>query len=233
MEAFSDRDSAEAPDHELAVPAPPDRDDLRSLLRRVLRTDEAAPARLTSAGQGRMRVWLRTPFGALASRVLVGTVRSGDVVIGADHLLNELDLLPPGDREGAIDPGMQMRSAWSGLLPPAEGFEPVEIVPAQVLLDLAESGRHTASEQAGPLGLPPSLLDSVALTVGADTDSPVEVDMRVIFALDTAGFIPTRNGRAPDDEPVRVSTLGPWVRIDARFGTVHRRPESIDLGVIG
>lgn len=220
-------------EHELSFPGPADRDDLRALLRRVLRTDEAAVARVTDAGDGRVRVWLRTPFGALASRVIGGTVRSGDLVVGADHLLGELDILPPGDPGGVVDPGMQMRSAWSGLLPPGKGFVAVEVVPAQVLLDLAESGRQTARDNAGPLGLPPSLLDSVALTVGSDTDSPVEIDMRSIFALDTVGFIPTRSGRAPEDEPVRVSVFGPWVRIDARFGTVYRRPESIGLGVVG
>lgn len=213
----------------IRVPDPADRDDLRTLLRRVLRLDEAAVVRLTAAGEGRMRVWARTPFGALVVRVLRGECPGGDVVCGADHLLTELDILPRGDAEGLIDPGMPLLSAWQGLLPPTDGFQPVEDVPAQVLLDLTESGRTAARENAGPAGLPPSLLDQVALTVRSDTASPVGIDMRTVFSLVMCGFVPERAGRAPDGEPVRVSERGAWLRIDARYGTVYRRTDALTL----
>lgn len=229
----------------VVVPDPADRDDLRTLLRRLLRLDEATVVRLTDGGAAdpaaagsaaadpaaarRLRVWARTPFGALVVRGLGGTCPGGDVVAGADHLLTELDVLPRGDREGRIDPGMPLTSSWQGLLPPVDGFTAVEDIPAQVLLDLAESGRDAARESAGPAGLPPSLLDQEALTVGADTDAPVGVDMRTVFSAVMCGFVPERAGRAPDGEPVRVSTRGPWVRLDARFGTVFRRPDALTL----
>lgn len=213
----------------IRVPGPSDRDDLRTLLRRVLRLDEAAVVRLTSAGDGRMRVWARTPFGALVVRVLGGECPGGDVVCGADHLLTELDLLPRGDRDGLIDPGMPLLSAWQGLLPPSDGFTPVENVPAQILLDLTESGRTVAQESAGPAGLPPSLLDQPALTVRAETDAPVRIDMRTVFSLVLCGFVPERAGRAPEGEPVRVSERGAWLRIDARYGTVYRRTDALSL----
>ena len=213
----------------IRVPDPADRDDLRTLLRRVLRLDEAAVVRLTAAGEGRMRVWARTPFGALVVRVLRGECPGGDVVCGADHLLTELDILPRGDAEGLIDPGMPLLSAWQGLLPPTDGFQLVEDVPAQVLLDLTESGRTAARENAGPAGLPPSLLDQVALTVRSDTASPVGIDMRTVFSLVMCGFVPERAGRAPDGEPVRVSERGAWLRIDARYGTVYRRTDALTL----
>lgn len=213
----------------IRVPGPSDRDDLRTLLRRVLRLDEAAVVRLTSAGDGRMRVWARTPFGALVVRVLGGECPGGDVVCGADHLLTELDLLPRGDSAGLIDPGMSLLSAWQGLLPPADGFQPIEDVPAQVLLDLTEAGRTAAKENAGPAGLPPSLLDQVALTVRSDTASPVGIDMRTVFSLVMCGFVPERAGRAPEGEPVRVSERGTWLRIDARYGTVYRRTDALSL----
>lgn len=213
----------------IRVPDPADRDDLRTLLRRVLRLDEASVVRLTTAGAGRLRVWARTPFGALVVRVLGGECPGGDVVCGADHLLTELDVLPRGDAEGLIDPGMPLLSAWQGLLPPTDGFQPVEDVPAQVLLDLTESGRTAARENAGPAGLPPSLLDQVALTVRADTASPVGIDMRTVFSLVMCGFVPERAGRAPEGEPVRVSERGAWLRIDARYGTVYRRTDALTL----
>lgn len=213
----------------IRVPDPADRDDLRTLLRRILRLDEAAVVRLTAAGDSRMRVWSRTPFGALVVRVLGGSCPGGDVVCGADHLLTELDVLPRGDREGRIDPGMPLLSAWQGLLPPSDGFTPVEDVPAQVLLDLTQSGRTVAQENAGPAGLPPSLLDQEALTVRTDTDSPVGIDMRTVFSLVMCGFVPERAGRAPEGEPVRVSERGAWLRIDARYGTAYRRTDALTL----
>lgn len=213
----------------IRVPDPADRDDLRTLLRRILRLDEAAVVRLTAAGESRMRVWSRTPFGALVVRVVGGSCPGGDVVCGADHLLTELDLLPRGDIQGLIDPGMPLLSAWQGLLPPSDGFTPVEDVPAQVLLDLTQSGRTVAQENAGPAGLPPSLLDQEALTVRTDTDSPLGIDMRTVFSLVMCGFVPERAGRAPEGEPVRVSERGAWLRIDARYGTAYRRTDSLTL----
>ena len=215
-------------DH-LVVPDPADRDDLRTLLRRLLRLDEAAVVRVTAGGEGRLHVWARTPFGALVVRGLGGTCPGGDVVVGADHLLTELDVLPRGDRAGRLDPGLPLTSSWQGALPPVDGFTAVEEIPAQVLLDLAEAGRGAARENAGPAGLPPSLLDQRALTVGAETDTPVGVDMRTVFSAVTCGFVPEREGRAPDGEPARVSTRGPWVRLDARFGSVFRRADALSL----
>ena len=216
----------------VAVPDPSDRDDLRTLLRRLLRLDEAAVVRFTDAGDRTLRVWARTPFGAVISRRVSGTTPGGDLVCGADSLLTGLDVLPRGDRDGHVDPGLTLTSAWSGLLPPTDGFSPVEDVPAQVLLDLDAAGREAAREGAGPAGLPPSLLDRVVLTAGADTDSPVGVDMRTVFSLVACDFVPCRQGRAPEGEPVRVSIRGPWVRLDARYGTVYRRPDSLPLSTV-
>lgn len=214
---------------QIAVPDPADREDLRTLLRRLLRLDEATVVRLTSGSDGRMRVWARTPFGALVVRGLGGHCPGGDVVCGADHLLTQLDELPRGDRDGLIDPGMPLTSSWQGLLPPADGFQGVEDIPAQILLDLTESGRAAARENAGPAGLPPSLLDQEALTVRADSEHPVGVDMRTVFSLVMCGFVPERAGRAPEGEPIRVSERGAWLRLDARYGSVFRRTDPLTL----
>lgn len=216
-------------DGRIAIPDPADRDDLRTLLRRLLRLDEATVVRLTDSGENRMRVWARTPFGALVVRGLGGHCPGGDVVSGADHLLTELDVLARGDLQGRIDPGMPLTSSWQGLLPVTDGFEPIEVIPAQVLLDLTESGRSVARENAGPAGLPPSLLDQEALSVSGDDGEPVGVDMRTVFSVVMCGFVPERSGRAPEGEPVRVSTRGAWVRLDARYGTAFRRGDALTI----
>ena len=216
----------------VAIPSPVDREDLRTLLRRLLRMDESSVVRIADPGGGYLRVWSRTPFGALVSRVVVGTMPAGDVVCGADHLLGELDVLPRGDREGRLDPGMPLTSAWHGVLPPDGDFRVLDSVPAQVLLDLEASGKEAARD-AGPLGLPPSLLDQTALTVRSRSGDSVGVPMRSVFALTGCGFVPSSDGRAPEDEPVRVSVRGAWVRLDARYGTVHWRPESLPIDPTG
>ena len=69
----------------------------------------------------------------------------------------------------------------------------------------------------------------MALTVRADTDAPVGIDMRTVFSLVMCGFVPERGGRAPEGEPVRVSERGAWLRIDARYGTVYRRTDALTL----
>ncbi len=213
----------------IRIPEPADRDDLRILLRRLLRLDEASVVRLTRDGEGKLRVWGRTPFGQLVVRTLRGDCPGGDVVAGADHLLTELDVLPRGDSEGLLDPGMPLLSAWQGILPPTDGFQQVEIIPAQVMLDLTEAGRAAAKESAGPAGLPPSLLDQEALTLRADSDHPLGVDMRSVFSLVMCGFVPEKAGRAPEGEPVRVSERGAWLRLDGRYGTVFRRTDVLSL----
>lgn len=216
-------------DQQIAVPDPADREDLRTLLRRLLRLDEASVVRLTSGNDGRMRVWSRTPFGTLVVRGLGGRCPGGDVVTGADHLLTQLDVLPRGDRGGLVDPGMPLTSSWQGLLPPLDGFQGVEDIPAQILLDLTESGRAVARANAGPAGLPPSLLDQEALTLRADSEHPVGVDMRTVFSLVMCGFIPEQAGSAPEGEPVRVSERGAWLRLDARYGTAYRRTDALTI----
>ena len=64
----------------LTIPDPNERADFAAFLTRALRLDEAAVVRLTSGAGGRMRVWARTPFGALVVRGLGGHCPGGDVV---------------------------------------------------------------------------------------------------------------------------------------------------------
>jgi hypothetical protein len=90
-------------------------------------------------------------------------------------------------------------------------------VPAAELERLTERGLALARENAGPLGPPASLLDQTVLTVSAETGLAVKVPLRCLFALSGMGFV------GGDDEPVRVSATGTWLRLDARYGAVVRR----------
>jgi hypothetical protein len=109
---------------------------------------------------------------------------------------------------------------WHGELPPTEGWQPVDDVPATELEGLTERGLTVARENAGPLGPPASLLDQTVLTVSAGARPAVKVPLRCLFALSGMGFL---GDSGPGNEVVRVSATGTWLRLDARYGAVVRR----------
>ena len=47
----------------------------------------------------------------------------------------------------------------------------------------------------------------------------VGVPMRCVFALTAMGFVDSQAA----DEVVRVRTVGTWLRVDARYGSVYYR----------
>jgi hypothetical protein len=198
----------------LSVPDPAERGDLGAFIARVVRLDQVATVRLLG-GHGRVTAWASTPFDVLATRSVHGTLDPADVTVPAAGLLTALTV----ERAGTVDPGAG--GVWRGELPPAEGWSPVDDVPAAELERLAERGLAVARENAGPLGPPASLLDQTVLTVtggeGAVVRSPVKVPLRCLFALSGMGFIGTGEGA------VRVSATGTWMRLDARYGAVVRR----------
>lgn len=253
------------PSNWIEVRDPAERADVAAFARRAAAMDEAAAVRLICRGGG-VRLWARTPFGALITRLVVGTGSAEDQVVLAHALAQAADSRPQtqGEAQGEaqderIDLGYLMPSAWQGMLPPPTGFTAVEMVAAQEILDLAARGRDVAAAESGPAGIAPSLLEQKVLHVTTettgpgdrdisndpdDTDDPDDPDgpaqpsatgvpMRMLFALTGAGFIPARGGKAPAGERVRISTRGPWVRIDARFGSTYWRPDPIALSVAG
>jgi hypothetical protein len=200
----------------LCVPDPHDRGDLATFVGRVVRLDQAATVRLRTTGQ-RVTAWATTPFDVLATRSVTGTVDPDDVVAPASVLLTALSV----ERAATVDPGTG--GLWPGLLPPDEGWNVVDTVPADELEALTERGLTLARENAGPLGPPASLLDQTVLTVSAADQAvevaPVKVPLRCLFALSGMGFL----GASDGDERVRVSATSAWLRLDARFGAVVRR----------
>jgi len=197
---------------ELRIPDAADRDDLGAFTARVVRLDSAAPVRLVAADD-RVTVWAPTPFDALVTRTVRGTLVPSDVTVAASALLTALAV----DRAAVVDPGPG-DMLWPGELPPDDGWTPVDDVPAAELEALAERGLAVARENAGPHGPPAALLDQTVLTVRGDGPGPaVRVPLRVLFALSGMGFLGVDGGA------VRVAATGSWLRLDARFGGVVRR----------
>lgn len=203
----------------LTVPGP-GRADLAAFLTRLLRTDESAVLRVRrrSPGEGgpeRIEAWGATGFGVLATRVLPGTVAPDSLVCSAIAALNSLQ----SDHYGPdVDAGYSMDSAWRGALPPAAGFVHLDDVPAAELVGLAERGLETGRTEGGPLGIPPSLLDGIVVTVDGPDGDRAELPLRLAFALSAMGF-------AADADPVRVRVSATWIRLDARYGSLYYRRE--------
>ncbi len=195
----------------LTIPDPADRGDLGSFVARVVRLDQMATMRLRAVGD-RVTAWASTPFDVLATRSVHGSMEPDDVTVPAAGLLTALAV----DRAEVVDPGAG--GFWVGTLPPDDGWDLVDDVPAAELEGLTERGLTVARENAGPLGPPASLLDQTVLTVTtAGRRGGVKVPMRCLFALSGMGFI------GADGGSVRVSATGSWMRLDARYGAVVRR----------
>jgi hypothetical protein len=197
----------------LTVPDPDERGDLGAFVARVVRLDQAALVRL-QARDGMVTTWAATPFDVLATRTVHGVLEPADVTVPATGLLTALTV----ERAETVNPGSG--GLWHGELPPSEGWQPVDDVPAAELERLTERGLAVARENAGPLGPPASLLDQTVLTVSAGARPAVKVPLRCLFALSGMGFL---GDTGPDAGVVRVSATGTWMRLDARYGAVVRR----------
>jgi hypothetical protein len=197
----------------LTVPDAAERGDIGAFVARVVRLDQMAAVRLLGTGST-VTVWAATPFDVLATRTVHGELTPADVTVPAAGLLTALTV----ERATTVDPGVG--GLWQGELPPADGWAPVDDVPAAELERLTERGLAVARENAGPLGPPASLLDQTVLTVSAASRPSVKVPLRCLFALSGMGFL---GDTSPDAGVVRVSATGSWLRLDARYGAVVRR----------
>ncbi|AKE89639.1 MULTISPECIES: hypothetical protein [Rhodococcus] len=223
-----------SPERWLQVPDPADRSDLVAFLTRAVRLDEAAVVRLRQRPDGLLSAWVNTGFDALAARVLRGTIAPADTTVAADGLRAAL-VAAGGD---GMDPGWAMDSAWRGALPPDAGYVHLDDVPARVLVDLAQRGVTLSREQGQ--GPPSSLLAQEVLEVAGGGER-AGVPMRLVFALNAMGFVPTGGAPATAEidldridpaEVVRVRASATWLRLDARYGSVYlRRGGGLGLSV--
>jgi hypothetical protein len=207
---------------ELVIPDPDERDDLGAFVARAVRLNASAAVRLRRRATGdRVDAWVATPFDALVTRSVAGSVEPTDVTVSGSELLAALAVVG-GPR---LDPGPARDLLWHSALPPSGGWQYVEQVPAPVLADLADRGVTLVREHPGPRGTPPAeLLDQTVLTVsGAGMD--VKIPLRCLFALSGMGFVAA--GAAADDELVKISATDAWLRMDARYGAVVRRRHAL------
>jgi len=194
-----------------------DREDATAFTGRVARWDTAGLIRLRSDGD-LVRMWATTPFDALVTRAIRGTVTPADVTVHAGNLLSGLAVA----RADEVDPGPSVDASWRFQLPPADGWVAVDSVPATVLAALAEEGATGARDRPGPAGAASTaLLDTEVLTV-TGAGMRVVVNLRMVFALSGMGFAPSLPG-----EQVRISATDAWARIDARYGAVVRRRHAL------
>lgn len=203
---------------ELYLPDAAERDDLGAFAARVVRLDPAAAVRLRAVGE-RVVAWAPTPFDALVSRAVHGTLSPADLTVPANDLMAALAVV----RDAHVEPGRRMDGLWLTELPPTEGWQVVEEVPATELETLADQGIALARENAGPHGTPPSgLLDQTVLTASRD-GIRVQVPLRCLFALSGMGFL----GGVSGQDRVRLSATDSWLRLDARYGAVVRRRHTL------
>jgi hypothetical protein len=208
----------------LTVPDPAQREDLAEFVGRAVRLDAAVVVRLrarpgSDGDPDAVEAWAPTPFDALVSRTAPGEVSPGDVTVVGSDLLAALAVAGTA----SVEPGTPVDDRWRGPLPPLRPdrrWEVVGEVPAAELAGLAERG-VAAARTGDPSGRPTAaLLDQIVLTVTDDASgTEVRVPMRCVFALSGMGFV----GAGEPDQPVRVSTDGGWLRLDARGGAVVRR----------
>ncbi|TKV61253.1 hypothetical protein FDO65_06440 [Nakamurella flava] len=194
-----------------------DRSDATAFVGRVARWDPAGAVRLRADGD-LVRIWAGTPFDALVTRAISGTVDPTDITVLAGNLLAGLAVA----RSERVDPGVRVDAQWRSQLPPRSGWVVVDEVPADVLADLAADGATGAKARPGPMGAASTaLLDTEVLTVTGQ-GMRVPISLRMLFALSGMGFAPSAAG-----ETVRISATDAWARIDARYGAVVRRRHSL------
>ena len=211
---------------ELRMPDATEREDLGAFVARAVRLDGQAMVRLRArpgAANGtpkRIDVWAATPFDALSTRSVEGEVDPADLTVSGSELLATLTVAGGA----AMDPGPPKDLLWRSELPPAEGWQRVDDLPARTVSEVADRGINVAKENVGPKGTPPaSLLDQEVFTVsGSGLD--VKIPLRCLFVLSGMGFLPPS---PPEDEIVRVSATDAWLRLDSRFGAVVRRRHAL------
>lgn len=210
---------------------------LKALVERALHLEATGSARLSTldaAPTPSLDVFVTTPFGCVASRRVAGHASRDGAVVSLQDLRDALASAPDvssGSTNGPLEIGPARDANWLGALPPKSGYVERDIVPVNVVRDLADQGRRLARQFSGPMGPPRSLLEQVVLT--ADTEKtggePVDVPMRMIFTCTSLGLIPGPSAPVEIPRHMRIATAGRWIRLDAPFGSVYYTSGGINL----
>jgi hypothetical protein len=171
------------------------------MVERAVSMDAAAVVRFRGTDQ-RLSCFVRLPYDVLAGRTVAAAGSPFDVTVSAIDLLKWLD-------ESGPEPPRR-DAHWLSALPPATGWERVEVVPDSAIRDVIRSGAVLARTTETKRGQE-SLLSSIVLTATSATRS-VDVPLGPLSALTRMGFLP-RNSRAA------VDVARGWIRIAAPFGS--------------
>ncbi|MDG6102088.1 hypothetical protein Daura_44855 [Dactylosporangium aurantiacum] len=201
-------------------------EDARAFLARAVRLDEGAVVRLRPAGDDRVTLWSRLPWGVLVSRGVPGRV-DGDHTVLARELLTSLD----GDLPTLRD------DQWRWSIPGDPGTV-VERIPAadirRVGAAAADTLRTAAAEGVGGRAvgsrvLRDALLDHVPIIVTTAAGDRVEIAQRLVQAVVRMGFLISERAGARDFVDVRKS--GPWTALACAYGSAwHRAAKTLLIG---
>lgn len=194
-----------------------------AVLDRAMAMDHNAMVRVRTAAEGAVDLFYSTPLGCIVSQripgELVGEDSEGTVILG--HSASPaLASYEPGMRE--LDLGMPMVLQWTGTLPPQQGFEVVDVVPAADIREVHQKMAEENRDAQAPGGVARSLMDQRLLSVASDDgEQSVEVTGRMVAALGGLGVVAKPGSAALKNyDYVRVSVAPSWIRIDALFGTL-------------
>lgn len=204
---------------ELRISDRGERENLGTFIAYAVRMDGNTVVRLRTRSPGVVEAWVATVFDVLVMRAAEGEVTPQDVSVSGNDLLAALTVAT----DQQMNPGPSQDLLWQSELPVTGQWRFVDDVPVTVVADLAERGVTLARENVGPYGTPPaSLMDQTVLTVSND-DLRVEIPMRCLLAMSSMGFVDSSRG----DDTVRVTATDSWLRLDARYGAVLRRRQSL------
>lgn len=205
------------------------------ILDRALKMDSSALVKLRIVAENSLDLFLSTPLNVIAMQRIPGTIAKncdGAVVMASDirESMEKLPLHVDSPRIGNTVSLSTVNLMWPGSLPPLEGYELLDKVPAQVFRQLHEEMRQQNKEHAGPLGMPRSLLEQKLLTVEADLEQEngtyaekhsIHIDGRMVAAIGGLGVaVQPQKEELKKYDFLRVSTHSSWIRIDALFGSV-------------
>ena len=133
-------------------------------------------------------------------------------------ILERLANNPAGSKELAIPPS-QIRVAWSGVIPPRQGWEEVGSLAQSQITDWAKAGIAEVAT-----ALPESVGSSIAAKVrlqiwGRAVDVELGLPGAAAFAMAGLGFM-------QKDETIRVFSNQNWLRLSSRHGHVLSKRSS-------
>lgn len=207
--------------------------DAAAYLQRLLRLDRALPVRLRCEGT-RLGLFAATPLGVIALRVveLADALTLDATVSGSGLLARVEDLVadPESRRRPLLLQLPERRdTAWASTLPPSSGWRWLGAVSQNQARTAVEWGRAAFREQVEAQGTDAparASADAIAERLWSrevislhDDGGEVGLPLRLLHAAHTLGFL----GDA-DAHDVRAS--GPWVWLDAEFGSVYWRPSA-------